>query len=193
MSDSGDLVDRWRSGDQAAARELHHRYAVRLCRLAERQLDQRLGRRVEADDIVQSVFRTFFRRTEQGEYPIEDSGSLWSLFVQITLNKVRKQSQRHRAKKRDIRRETYPDADPRKPEWLARDPTPEEASLLIDELESLLNGLRDPEPEIIRLCLEGHSTSDIAASVGCTRWTIRRVLNRIGNRLHKRRDGAFEK
>lgn len=108
-----------------------------LCKLAVRQMDQRLGRRVGPDDIVQSVFRTFFRRTEQGEYPIDASGSLWNLLVRITLNKVLKYGERHRAAKQDVGAEIYPDGEVMGPEALARDPSSEEAAVLVEELETL--------------------------------------------------------
>ncbi|NLY01112.1 MAG: sigma-70 family RNA polymerase sigma factor [Rhodopirellula sp.] len=180
------LVERWQSGDQQAADELYRRYAQRLCALADRWIDAKLGRRVGADDVVQSVFRTFFRRSHQGDYQLDHSGSLWRLLVQITLNKVRHQAERHRAAKRDVAAEVHCDGEQLSPEFFARDPSQEEVAAFLDELELLTTGLRDPEPEIVRLCLEGYSASEIASEVGCTRWTVRRVLTRLGDRLQRR-------
>ncbi|NUQ65639.1 MAG: sigma-70 family RNA polymerase sigma factor [Pirellulales bacterium] len=180
------LVERWRSGDQVAAQEIYRRYARRLCAIAEQWIDAKLGRRVEADDIVQSVFQTFFRRTHEGEYQIDHSGALWKLLVQITLNKVRKQAERHHAAKRDVASEVCPDIERLNPEFFARDPSHEEVAAFLDELEFLTTGLVDPEPEIVRLCLEGYSAAEIATEVGCTRWTVRRVLARVGERLQRR-------
>jgi DNA-directed RNA polymerase specialized sigma24 family protein len=97
-----DLVQRWRAGDEAAAGELHRRYAQRLWRLADRHMGQLLSRRVDPDDIVQSALGSFFRRTAQGEYSISHSGALWQLLVRITVNKARQQGERHRAAKRDV-------------------------------------------------------------------------------------------
>jgi RNA polymerase sigma factor (sigma-70 family) len=181
-----ELVAQWRLGEESAAAELHRRYAQRLCALAEQQIGQRLRRRVGAEDIVQSVFRTFFRRTGQGEYPIDHSGSLWQLLVTIMLNKVRRQGAAHRAAKRDVGVEV-PVADGElSPVALARDPAPDDAVVLLDELESLLAGLKSPEPDIIRLCLEGYSSPEIADQLACSRWTVRRVLDRFGTRLRRR-------
>ncbi len=188
MSDLGpsrELVDRWRSGDQDAAQELHRRFAARLCRFADRQINEKFGRRFGAEDVVQSVFASIFRRTEEGLYPIDDSGAIWSLLVTMTLNKVRKYAEREQAAKRDINKEAYPDADSAVQDWLTREPTADEAALMVDGFEALLAGLAAPEPEIIRLCLEGYSTSEIAAQVGRTRWTVRRALNRFGDRIRQ--------
>jgi len=180
-----ELLDRWRSGDQQAAEELYHRYAQRLCQLAERQMAPRLRRRVGADDVVQSVFRTFFRRTEKGEYPIDHSGSLWRLLVKITMNKIRHQGERHRAAKRNVEAEVDIMAAGVSPEAFAEDPSPEAAVWLMDELEALLAGCDVSEGEMLTLCLEGYSTTEIAQRKGCSRHTVRRVLNRFGRQLQR--------
>src|SRR5947209_331345 len=56
------LIDLWRQGDEDAARKIVDRYIDRLLVLARRRISQRLAPRVDAEDIVQSVFRTFFGR-----------------------------------------------------------------------------------------------------------------------------------
>ena len=180
------LLESWRSGNEAAAEELHCRYAQRLCRLADAQIGARLGRRVGPEDVVQSAFRTFFRRSADGQFHIDHSGSLWRLLVRITLNKIRQQGERHRAGKRDMAREVYAGSDQLGPEFIARGPTADEAVALAEEIEHLIAGLKSPEPEVFRLRLQGHSTSEIAAQVGCSRWTVRRVLDRVGEQLEER-------
>ena len=47
------------SSDGEAAEELYVRYADRLWKVARTRIGDRLGRRFDADDVVQSVFRTF--------------------------------------------------------------------------------------------------------------------------------------
>jgi len=181
-----DLLDRWQSGDQAAAQEIHRRYAQRLCALAEQRIGGRLRRRVAADDVVQSTFRTFFRRCAEGEFAIDHTGSLWQLLVRITLNKVCNQAARHRAGKRDLAAETYAADEHLEPAAVAHDPDPEEAAALADELENLFAGLKPPEQEILRLAFQGYTTPQVAQQVGRSRWTVRRVLDRIGWRLQER-------
>ena len=41
-------------------------------------------------------------------------------------------------------------------------------------------GLESPEPEMVRLAIEGHTPSQIAKQIGCSRWTVRWVLDRVG-------------
>lgn len=184
-SPSGPLVERWKSGDQSAAQELHRLYSAQLCRLAEQQLDQRLKRRVDGEDVVQSVFRSFFRRTANGEYAIDDSAELWNLLVRITLNKVRDQARHHRAQKRDVAAEAA-DIEETLIEELAHEPTPEDAAALLDEVETALQGVSAQEANVIRLAMDGYSSSEIASELGCSRWTVRRILNRLGTRISRR-------
>jgi hypothetical protein len=50
-------------GDSAAVEQLFERYAQRLARLADRNLSRKIAGRLDGEDVVQSVFRTFFRRS----------------------------------------------------------------------------------------------------------------------------------
>lgn len=183
---SANLLERFQAGDEAAAEEIHRRYAQRLCRLAERRIGGRLARRVGPEDVVQSALRTFFRRAENGEFKIDHRGALWNLLVKITLNKIFRQAERHGAGKRDVTAEVEFDSESPHPQAVAHEPTAEEAALLDEELEFLLARLKDPEPEIVRLSIEGYSTSDIVDRVERSRWYVRQTLRRVGDQLLKR-------
>src|SRR5437867_3654775 len=97
------LLGRIRRGQGDAATLLYLRYADRLRALAIAQCSSDLARRVEPDDIVQSVFRTFFRRVSRGNYNVPAGEELWKLFLVIGLNKIRAAGAFHRAAKRDVR------------------------------------------------------------------------------------------
>ncbi|NQU22149.1 MAG: sigma-70 family RNA polymerase sigma factor [Candidatus Nealsonbacteria bacterium] len=184
--ESANLLVRFQAGDEAAAEEIFRRYAQQLCRLAEKRIGAKLARRVGPEDVVQSALRTFFRRAENGEFKIDHRGALWNLLVKIMLNKIYRQAERHGAGKRDVKAEVECDSNSPRPEAVAHEPTAEEAALLDDELEFLLAKLKDPEPEIVRLSIQGYSTSDIVERVGHSRWYVRHALNRVGGRLQKR-------
>src|SRR5262245_14011453 len=64
------LLRCWRGGSQDAATQLYRRYAHRLRSLAKARCSPDLARRVEAEDIVQSVFATFFRGAGTGRYVV---------------------------------------------------------------------------------------------------------------------------
>jgi RNA polymerase sigma-70 factor (ECF subfamily) len=97
------LLRLYQTGEQAAATELYRRYADRLLRLAAGQTGPDVAARADAEDIVQSVFRTFFRRAAFGEYELPAGDELWKLLLVIGLNKVRAVAGHHKAAKRDVR------------------------------------------------------------------------------------------
>src|SRR3712207_1477794 len=89
------LLERCRSGDQQAAAQLYGRYAQRLVRLAEQHLSRKLAGRLDGEDVVQSVFRTFFRRSAAGEFAIDGSAQIWRLLMKITILKARAKGRFH--------------------------------------------------------------------------------------------------
>jgi RNA polymerase sigma-70 factor (ECF subfamily) len=181
MSDAQDvveLVEQLKSGNQDAAREIYQRYAQRLCYQIEHRIGRHLQGRLEAGDVLQSAFRTFFRRTANGEYHIDYNSDLWNLLLTITLNKVRGQAEFHCARKRDPRLEmriglhVFPDD-------IGGNPSEAEAIALDDELETLLSKLECTDAEIVRLRLAGYTGAEIAARVKCSRVTVWRKLDRV--------------
>src|SRR5947209_8356046 len=98
------LLERYRRGSDDAATQLYLRYARRLHGLAQAQLGPALRRRVDLDDLVQSVFGSFFRRARHGYYDVPAGEELWRLFLVLALHKIRNQAAYHHAAKRDVRR-----------------------------------------------------------------------------------------
>jgi len=175
-----ELVTRCRSGDERAADLLFARYAQRLTHVAEEHLSRKLAGRVEGLDVVQSVFRTFFRRTAQGEFRIDSSAQLWRLLVKITVIKARGQGRFHTAERRDPRLEQGVEW---LPEAAAREPGPAEAAALVDEIEALLHGLPPLYCQVLELRLQGCHVSDVADQLGVSRQTVHRMLNLLQERL----------
>jgi RNA polymerase sigma-70 factor (ECF subfamily) len=181
-----DLLQRWRTGDQSAACDLYKRFAQDLCALVERRIGGRLHPRIAPEDPVQSAFRTFFRRTADGQYQIDHSADLWNLLVTITLHKLGHMIDHAKAQIRDVDREVDLDGQLPNPELIGREPSVEEAAALDEELEWLLARLKPPEPDIVRLRLQGDTVSQIAHTLDLTRQTVRRKLDRIGSLLRQR-------
>jgi RNA polymerase sigma-70 factor (ECF subfamily) len=183
QASADELLERWRGGDEAAATELYERYARRLYFLASGQMGERLRRRLAPDDIVQSAFRTFFRRADQWQFQQDKAGAIWHLLVRITLNKIRSKGIHHAAQKRDVGAEFALADDDFDPALVVHEPTPDEAAELADVIEVTIDSLDDKETRALELALQGFTASEIASQVGCSRWTVRRLLDRIGHRL----------
>src|SRR5260221_1863489 len=89
------LIDGLRGGDGRAEREFWDQYGPALHRIADKQLPDKVRRRVGPEDVVQSACRTFLRRAQGGEFQLDDSEGLWPLFCAITLTQVPEQARVH--------------------------------------------------------------------------------------------------
>ncbi len=179
------LVRRFRSGEQDAASALYLRYAKRLQQLASRQTSTDLSIRVSSDEIVQSVFRTFFRRVSKGQYDAAAGEDLWRLFLVIALNKIRSAADFHRAQKRDVRRTKSYDSDLFKN--FANSSNDDEVAFAVLQMtvDELLGELPAGHADIIRLRIEGRTLPEIAEETGRAQRTTERVLQGFRERLLK--------
>jgi RNA polymerase sigma-70 factor (ECF subfamily) len=160
MSDetSVDLLRKWKAGDESAAARLFERYVNRLVRLARSRLSGKMKRRVEAEDIVQSAYRSFFRKAGDDRYTLEKSGDLWKLLAAITVSKVRGQVEFHTAQKRRIYSEESQAENESgyrvQPTAVAEDPTPADAAVVVEELQEVMQGLEPIQRKILELALQ---------------------------------------
>lgn len=173
-------------GTPEVVSEFWNQYGDRLEKLAGKQLTPKLKRRVEADDVVQSACRTFFRRAEAGQFQLDESESLWRLLCAIVVNKARMKARFHLQGKRGINREEDPGqvGDDRPLDLgVAATPRPDEVAELNDQFEFLLSCLDDEEKQIIQYKLEDLNNDEIASRMNCSERTVRRIFARIRSRL----------
>jgi RNA polymerase sigma factor (sigma-70 family) len=179
-----ELITRLRAGDNDAANEIVNRFGDRLISVARGRLDRLILRKLDPEDVVQSVCRSAIARLSDGRLTANDWNSLWKLLVCITVNKCSSQAEFFRAARRDVYREVdvAAQADDSGCEFqpAADEPTPVEATLLIEAVQQLLESFRDPKHrEIIQLRLQHYSPPEIALEVGVSERTIHRVLDRV--------------
>ena len=97
--------------------------------------------------------------------------------------------ERHGAAKRAIDREKEPDPGASINLDLggfSREPSPEDAAVLNDEMEQLLSGLKPHHRQMVELRLQGFSTIDIGEQVKTTDRQVRNVLEAFGSKLQER-------
>ncbi len=176
------LLRRLREGESDAATQLYFRYADKLQRLAQRNTNPRMQLRIDPDGIVQSVFRTFFRRVTSGQYDVGESSDLWNLLLVIALNKLRSGVAHHRAAKRDVDRTVaMPDQAVPAASGTAADETA--LSILRMTIDEILEQWPANQREIIHLRIEGHSVDEISQKVGRAKRTVERILQRFKQEL----------
>jgi RNA polymerase sigma-70 factor (ECF subfamily) len=173
---SDDTLVRWlRSGNDAAAARLYSRYVDRLRALARAKLSADLSRRVDAEDIVQSVFRRFFQAARQGNYDAPAGEDLWDLLLVITLNKIRSEKSFQRAAKRDVRRTAEGGRDGVSLEQIAIRNDVAESMLRLHVEEALARFPADYRT-VVELRMEGYEVRDIAQRTGRAKRTVERIL-----------------
>ncbi|MCP4171841.1 MAG: hypothetical protein GY758_13835 [Fuerstiella sp.] len=169
------LMDRFQRGDEGAAELLFARFFDRLDRFAERQMSTRLQQRIGADDIAQSVYRSFFAKAKQGVYNVNESGELWSLLAFLAKRKVQQHAEWHSAQKRDPSREQPVQSEQGHLEIADGRGTSDSAEV-DDAIEYVLNRLCGKWKLILAEAEKELAVSKIAAAVDESETDVRRVL-----------------
>lgn len=187
--DSQNLVARWRAGDELAATELFQRYASRLIALARSQLPAQLAQRVDAEDVVQSVYRSFFIDAKNDRFSFERGGDLWQLLVAITFHKLHDHIKWHRRGKRSVEREQRFGSEDSLQGLQAHlgkhDPSPVEALALLEMVEQVMRRLRPVSRRILELRLQGYNLEEIALATHRSQRSVIRALNEIKSLLEE--------
>jgi RNA polymerase sigma-70 factor (ECF subfamily) len=186
-----DLMARLQSGDADAAADIFKRFSNRLIALARSRLDRLPRQKADPEDVVQSVFRSFFIRQAHEPFDLSSWDNVWGMLTVITLRKCGHRLEYYRAARRDVAREVFQptstDDSTRSWQAIAREPTPVEAALLAETVEQVMSGLKERERSVLTLSLQGYSVQEISEQIGRTERTVRRMLESIKRRLEELR------
>lgn len=179
-------------GDSSAADELFSRFAAQLCRLVHAKLGWRYRRKFDAEDVAQSIFKSFLGLQVRKELSFENWDALWGLLSLIAIRKCGHRVEYLRAACRDVAREhsvILGDVDAERSradlEALSREPTPSAAAMLSESLERLMEPLDERERLIVTLALQGFEPVDISDRVSRSTRTVQRVLEKVRNQLER--------
>jgi DNA-directed RNA polymerase specialized sigma24 family protein len=184
-------IGQLKAGNHDAAQQLWEGYFQRLVRLARRKLRGRSGRAADEEDVALSAFDSFCRGAEHGRFPrLADRDDLWRLLVVITARKASHLVRDECRLKRGGGTVLGESALDHPPDLsgtesglelvIGPEPTPDFAAQVAEECERLLARLRDAELRLIAVSkMEGYTTEEIAARVGCAPSTVDRRLRLI--------------
>ena len=149
------------------------RFTGRLLALAKSRMPNRLNGRIDPEDVVQSVFRSFFHRNQSGQFVFDETSDVWRLLAAITYRKVQQTIRHHHRQQRDVKRETLSDD--------LSPVTESEATVSsLAMMEELIDRIVDRIPEthrcILTLRLENYSIEEIADKVQVSSRTVERAL-----------------
>ena len=153
-------------------------------------------RSADEEDAALSAFDTFCRRAEQGRFPdLKDRNGLWALLVVLTGRKAANLVRHGCREKRGGRRvqvNSAPGASNGDTSTVGlealegHEPTPEEAALLAEEVENLLDRLADPALcQVAVMKLEGFTNAEVATRQSCSVPTVERRLAIIRRLMKK--------
>jgi RNA polymerase sigma-70 factor, ECF subfamily len=187
-----ELMRLLRSHDQDAASEFFHRYAQRLIGLARARLDQRLRSKVDPEDVVQSVFRSFFNRVGTSDWQLNSEDSLWAVLVVMTVRKCGRTAKRLLALKRgggaaEVEVGTAGEDSVLCWNPVASDPSPEATAMLLETMEDLTAELDPRQREILELSLQQYTVPEISDKIKRTTRTVYRALEHIRAKLEEMR------
>lgn len=179
------LVD-LKAGSETAARHVWERYFEKLVHLARLKLGAAPRRVADEEDVALSALDSFCRHAAGGRFPqLEDRDDLWKLLFTITERKAAMQVKHERRQKRGGGRhdeQLYAGSDSGEfaNHPIAREPTPDFALQLVEEMRRLLEQLQDEMlTKVAIMKMEGHTNAEIAAATSVSVRTVIRKLDVI--------------
>ena len=178
------LITGSRAGDEDAAKQLYFRYVKRLNSLVKSQCSTDLAQCAGVEDIVQSVFETFFRRVGQGCYDIAEGDTVWKVLLVVAMNRIRTEATYYFAAKRNAHRTIAGAAAQRRLEMhvYARDTTAAHNELASQEI---LERLPARDRMLVRLRIEGFTVDDVSRITGRSKRTVERVIQQTRQLLRE--------
>jgi RNA polymerase sigma factor (sigma-70 family) len=197
-ADDPGSITRWldglKAGQPAAADAIWRRYYQRVVAVARRRLQSSPHQAVEdGEDVAMSVFEGLCAGAAQGQFDrLRDRTELWQLLAAIAARKVLHHRRRHGCRKRGGQAALAPasardngngdaDADADILALIAdKEPPPEVAAILREQLQELLDSLPDAiHRRIAEWRIEGVTNAQIAQNLGCAVRTVERKVENI--------------
>jgi len=153
------------------------RLLKRLVPFALTKIDKLLVSKLDPEDIVQSVFRNFFKALQKGNFKPASWEEMWYLLAKMTIWKCNSKRDFYLSQARDVRIERpFDDKDDLSTGSLFLD----EKLILEESLELVMIKLQDEnKKKVFCLILQGQSPSEIAEEFGVSKKTIERFKNDI--------------
>lgn len=184
------LIDGLRRGDEDAVQRLWDDFFPRLVDLARKRLQALPPQVADPSGATLSAMNSFVQRVRRGDYPqLSDRDDLWRILSVITRRKalraIRDEYRQKRGGGKVVGQSALnvgagDDDLPGLANAVDRDPTPEMAAILTEELEHRLELLGDDVfKQVAVMKLHGYSNREIANRLDCSSRTIERKLHVI--------------
>jgi len=188
MSDSNNVshwIDLVKFGDSAAANRIWQHYFERLVQSVRRRLLGQNRAVSDEEDIVLSVFDSFYAAAEKGRFPdLSDRDDLWRLLLRMSARKVI-DKRRHDLRQRRGGEVEICSLDDRGDDEniiqaVGDEPSPEMVLMMNESVEQFFSHLGVGHlRDLAGAKLEGYSNAELAQRLQCSERTIERRLHLI--------------
>ncbi|QDT97021.1 ECF-type sigma factor [Gimesia aquarii] len=185
-------IDQLKTGDAQAAQKLWESYFLEMVEVARRKLQGAPKAMADEEDVALSAFKSFCLGAQKGRFPqVTDRDNLWPFLVAITSHKSVDLIRNENRQKRGGTGKSGGASEKMKwtsipldfEEIIQKQPSPEFAAQLAEELERLLILLDKTGDSTLRQValgkMEGETTTELAQNLGCARRTVERKLQLI--------------
>jgi RNA polymerase sigma factor (sigma-70 family) len=171
------LLDRLRSGDDDAAWQLVCDYGPHVLAVVRRMINRQIRVRLDSQDLAQTVWKSFFFNIVELT-KVRSPDELIGTLVQMTRHKVIDAYRRHlfAAGNGAVREKPLVDRDAEGERIPGPDGTPSQFAMVRERWQRMLSERKPVHQEVLRRRMTGQSFEDIAASLGISERTARRVV-----------------
>ncbi len=199
MSDTND-VSHWihqiKEGDSVAANRIWHHYFDRLVRSVRGRLQGQNRAVSDEEDIVLSVFDSFYAAAEKGRFPdLSDRDDLWRLLLRMSARKVVDKHRHDRRQRRggEVVVHSLGGDEETLIEAIGNEPSPEMVLTMQESVEKFFSDLGVGHlRELAVAKLEGYSNAELARRFECSERTIERRLHLIREKSLQESSGNHE-
>lgn len=168
------LMERVRTGDPDAGREIFERYGKAIQRVVRYRLNRRLRSQFDSLDFTQDAWASFFHIPAEN-YNFRTPEELVAFLTRIVRHKIidayRKRCRRSKNTRPQLRRfQNDVDKQP------ARQPTPSQFVIADEEWSRLLQNKPPKIQQALAMLRDGHSQREIAQNLGLNVRRIHRLL-----------------
>ncbi|MCA9049141.1 MAG: hypothetical protein KDA89_10465 [Planctomycetaceae bacterium] len=176
-------IDLIKYGDSAAANRIWQHYFDRLVRSVRQRLKGQNRAVSDEEDIVLSVFDSFYAAAEQGRFPdLSDRHDLWRLLLRMSARKVIDKRRHDRRQRRggDVEIHSLGSDDEIIIEVIGNEPSPEMVLMMQESVEQFFSHFGVGHlHELAVAKLEGYSNAELSRRFECSERTIERRLHLI--------------
>lgn len=184
-------IDLVKAGDSDAANRIWQHYFDRLVRSVRGRLYGQNRAVSDEEDIVLSVFDSFYNAAENGRFPdLSDRDDLWRLLLRMAARKVI-DKRRHDLRQRrggNVKIHSLGNADDDNNiiQAIGDEPSPEMVLMMQESVQRLFSHLGGGRlRDLAGAKLEGYSNAELALRFSCSERTIERRLHLIREKLQR--------